>query len=132
MLLEWRNDAETRVNSIKQDMITMDSHVAWLAESLQNPMRKLYIADEEGRAVGTVRVDTAGDAIQSFSWTVAPSSRGRGFGKAMVGLALQGLKGKIIARIKPQNIPSIKIVKVYGFKNIGERDGLSVWESIRK
>lgn len=132
MLLEWRNDAETRANSITQDIIMMDSHVAWLTKSLQNPMRELYIAEEDGQAIGTVRVDILSDGAQELSWTVAPSVRGKGFGKQMIGLALQNLTGTIRAHIKLGNVSSIKIAEACGFQSMREHNGLLEFEFIRR
>jgi RimJ/RimL family protein N-acetyltransferase len=111
LLFAWRNDPETRVNSVNTDPVSWDGHCNWLRASLQNPDRDLLIAEVGGVPVGTVRIDR-GDETE-LSWTVAPDHRGNGIGKAMVALACPN--GEVIAQIKPENIASRRIAASTGF-----------------
>lgn len=80
----------------------------WLIGVFGNPDRALYIAEEGGEPVGTVRMD--GDEL---SWTVAPKSRGRGVGTRMVQAAMD--LGPRLATIKRDNISSQRIAEKAGF-----------------
>jgi len=118
-LFDWRNDPQTRVNSINIKKVEWESHVTWLESSLVNSSRRIFIAMIEGEAVGTIRLDDdSSKGKTELSWTIAPDQRGKGYGQAMVQAAidLPLVKGKkILARIKPENTPSIKIVEKLGF-----------------
>lgn len=89
LLFIWRNDPLTRQQSIHTDPVTWESHLAWLAASLQNPDRQLFIAEQAEKGeqkpvvLGTVRADKT-DAGYELSWTVAPARRGNGWGRKMV------------------------------------------------
>ena len=132
ILLDWRNDPETRVNSINMEEVLWENHLPWLEKTLKNPSRLLFVAEEDGSPVGTVRADMSEDGKESeLSWTVAPTWRGKGIGKKMVSFILEEifLKGKTLkAEIKEKNIPSIKIAEALGFQKEREiSEGLSMW-----
>lgn len=89
-LREWRNDEATRVASRSQEIVDADSHTAWLMRSLQNPDRRLYIAEFASIPIGTVRWDRKDDTWE-ISITVAPQARGRGLAAPMLAAAEQAL-----------------------------------------
>ncbi len=80
LLLEWRNDPETRSASHKTAVVQREEHISWLLKTLDNPSRRLLIAEENEVPVGTVRADFS-DGVYELSWTVAPDARGYGVGK---------------------------------------------------
>lgn len=126
MLLNWRNDPLTRLMSRQSSIVDLAGHTAWLSKSLANDApRMLYIAEEDGEAVGTVRVDIANGECE-LSWTVNPAFRNRGIGKRMVSAALKGIF-KARAEIKPENKASIRIAESCGMLLAGEHDGLLVY-----
>ena len=105
MLFQWRNDPETRKQSHNTDEVTYDSHVAWLKASLSNPNREIRIAELNGVAVGTVRLDTTnGECL--LSWSVAPHARGKGIGKTMLKKTVDARKLPMRAEIKADNSSS--------------------------
>ena len=115
ILFEWRNDPQVRAASHNQGEISFDDHLAWLEGSLANPNRKLYIAEEDGVSVGTVRADWAENAY-TLSWTVSPEARGKGVGKHMVLLLVRQIREPIRAEVKVGNIASIKISREVGMQ----------------
>jgi len=117
LLLEWRNDIDTRKNSHNMDMVEADNHKKWLNAVIENPDRKLYIAYKDDVAVGTVRADYDDSAkSHELSWTVSPHARGQGVGKKMVRLFVNAFDTKIRAEIKEGNVSSIKIAESVGLK----------------
>ena len=125
-LFEWRNDIQTRKNSIDMDEVPWEDHVEWLRKSLSSPTRTLMIAERDGVPVGTVRIDREGFRASQLSWTVAPDFRGSGVGREMVSHFADVLTGKLIAYIKRENIASQRIAEATGFRL--EQDGeLQVW-----
>ncbi|MBW6487332.1 MAG: hypothetical protein K0B01_14400 [Syntrophobacterales bacterium] len=57
MLLDWRNDPETRKASHSTSEVVTEEHIAWLTKTLGNANRRLLVAEEDGAPVGTVRAD---------------------------------------------------------------------------
>jgi RimJ/RimL family protein N-acetyltransferase len=129
-LFRWRNDRETRVSSRDTADLSWDEHLTWLKSALQNPNRRLLIAEDEGGAVGTIRFDFV-SGVWEISWTVAPEHRGKGVGAAIVQLALSGMTGeRVFAEIKAANFASRRIAEKSGFRLQEDRAGLLVyWRS---
>jgi RimJ/RimL family protein N-acetyltransferase len=123
-LFEWRNDPQVRAASHNQDEISFESHLAWLESSLTNPDRKLYIAEEDGVRVGTVRADLV-EGAYALSWTVSPEWRGKGIGRRMVSLLVEQIKEPIQAEVKVENLASIKIAQTAGMKLDFTKDGIT-------
>ena len=115
ILLEWRNDALTRENSINSEMISEADHKKWFFSSLKNPNRKIYLVKDNDVFVGTVRADIDSEKT-TISWSVAPVHRGKGYAKRMVKLLVDSIGGSIVAIIKRNNIASIKVAEYAGLK----------------
>lgn len=113
LLLLWRNDKMSRESSHNTKPVDLDSHMKWLASSISSPTRKLYIASIDNLPIGTVRLDYL-DGESEISWTVAPSARGRGFGKRMVGGITETLTHPIKATVMKGNTASVKIARSLG------------------
>jgi len=128
-LFNWRNDPETRANSLNTAEVLREEHEAWLSRTLKNPNRILFIAEEKGEAVGTMRADRLEDEDgYELSWTVAPEHRGKGIGKKMLFQAIKEVDSSVLkAKIKKENLASIKMAEAAGFLYDGEKNGVSVW-----
>jgi len=113
VLFRWRNDAVTRQFSLQQDPILPEQHLQWLTSSIQNPQRRLYIAELEQSQVGTLRVDIIEDT-SVVSWTVAPEARNKGIAKSMLINLLQNIHGPVKAQILDSNTASIKVAESVG------------------
>ncbi len=123
LLLEWRNDPETRKASHNTDEVQRDEHISWLSRTLDNRNRKLFVAEEGGVPVGTVRADFSEGAWE-LSWTTAPSARERGVAKRMVSLLAQQISEPIRAEVKVGNIASARIAEHAGMKFDRETEGV--------
>ncbi len=110
LLFAWRNDALTRAMSISTDALPWERHIAWLSDRLARENPALYIAEQNGAPVGTIRID--GDRL---SYTTAPEHRGGGVATAMLRWALSEF-GVLTAEIKPANIPSIRAAESAGHR----------------
>lgn len=113
ILLRWRNDEITRHASHNSAPISWKSHLAWLKRVINDPKWRLFIAEENGVAVGTVRAVLI-NAAWELSWTVAPEARGRGLAKKMVALLDSQIFGKKVAQIKKENLASVKVARSIG------------------
>ena len=133
-LFNWRNDEETRQQSLSTALIEWSAHEQWLTKSLVNPDRTIFIFEENGIPAGTCRIDREvekdGREVFELSWTIAPKQRGKGLGKKMLGelLALETLRGKLIkATIKSDNLASVKMVEKFGFHLERDEKGVGIW-----
>lgn len=137
LLLSWRNDPETRLQSKSTEEISVEDHIQWLTKILKNSQIKLYIAEVNQIPVGTVRSNRDRDGTLELSWTVAPIHRGKGLGKIMVMQFVQKLhpRQKFIARIRKGNISSENIAKALGLqedmsvvlKDNGDKHPFTLW-----
>lgn len=115
LLLDWRNDSETRRASHNTKIVTKEQHESWLKRALNDPTRKLLIAEEDGIPVGTVRAElTAG--IYELSWTLSPDARGHGLAKRMVAELAGQISDPIRAEVKCGNVASAKIAEYAGME----------------
>jgi RimJ/RimL family protein N-acetyltransferase len=119
LLLKWRNDMTTRMASHTVDEVKLEKHIEWLKTTLQNKNRQLYVAEEKGTFVGTVRADFE-NGVHELSWTVAPEARGQGVGKRMVALLANRIKEPIRAEVKKGNDASSRIAECSGMKFMQE------------
>ena len=132
-LFDWRNDEETRQQSLSTALIEWSAHEQWLTKSLVNPDRTIFIFEENGIPAGTCRIDREIEndhEVFELSWTIAPEQRGKGLGKKMLGelLALETLRGKLIkATIKSDNLASVKMVEKFGFHLERDEKGVGIW-----
>ncbi|WP_414471782.1 GNAT family N-acetyltransferase [Microvirga sp. M2] len=108
VLFDWRNDPLTRAMSRTTDPVEWDRHVAWLTRRLEAPEPHLYIAEVDGRPVGTIRIDG-----EEVSYTVTPSERGKGYAVEMLRWARERF-GMLTAGIKPENEASIRAAEKAG------------------
>ncbi len=122
-LLAWRNDTDTRNASHVTAVVPMEDHIGWLTKTISNPSRRLLVAEEIGRPVGTVRADLV-DGIYELSWTVAPAARGRGVAKRMVSMLAKQISEPIRCEIKPGNAASIRVAEYAGMEYDRETDGV--------
>jgi UDP-2,4-diacetamido-2,4,6-trideoxy-beta-L-altropyranose hydrolase len=83
LLLEWRNDAQVRQNSISTAVVVDVGHHDWLADKLASPDCRFWILERDGCPVGQIRYDrSGGDAYISLS--VAATDRGQGLGSELL------------------------------------------------
>lgn len=85
-----------------------------LKKKLKEKGAQVLIAEFEGMAIGTVRVETRGGR-PTMSWTINPAKRGCGFGKKMVSQFVAERGDKVFAEVKTRNKGSIIIAEAAGF-----------------
>jgi RimJ/RimL family protein N-acetyltransferase len=134
MLLFWRNDPITRQMSRDQGEVTLDKHVIWLERSIQADTRLLYIV---GDKYGVVRFDDSAHGEWEVSITLNPAHRGKGLSKPILAKAMEQFwsihhNANIVAFIKPENDPSLRLFRSCGFMDRGTHDGLIYMLAIPK
>jgi RimJ/RimL family protein N-acetyltransferase len=123
LLLVWRNDPAVRQASHDQSEIELHAHQIWVRESLENPNRKIFIAEMGDIPVGTVRSDFE-DGTYKLSWAVAPEAREQGIGKHMVSMLAAQIEGPIRAEVRIGNVASVRIAEHVGMTLERIEDGI--------
>lgn len=120
LLFNWANDKTVRENALNPEKIEYDSHVNWYNKQLESKDSFIYIFSDDNRDVGMVRFNIAEKkAVITFS--LNQKSRGKGYGKAMLRLAmLQLLKDLkdftvFVAEVSVENSASNKIFLSLGY-----------------
>jgi RimJ/RimL family protein N-acetyltransferase len=132
-LFEWRNEVDVVHFSLTGRPVSVDEHAKWLAARLARPAPRLWIAEEDGKPLGHVRVDLE-DETGMVSIAVALGHRGRGVGSRMLralqveverDAAIRALR----ALVHTDNVASLRAFDRVGFKETGRRvDGFVVLE----
>lgn len=133
LLFQWRNDHDAVRFSVSGRAVTLDEHSKWVVQRLRDPATRLWIAEEDGVAVGQVRLDVDDDAAL-VSIAVAAGQRGRGVGSAILQemqavLLVTGPVSRLRALIHPDNGASLRAFTRAGFRRMGAADaGFLVFE----
>ena len=135
LLLEWRNEPETRRQSLQQAPVSPEQHARWFRDRLARPSEcRIYIAEIEGAPVGQARVDLMGEGRGEISVAVAVASRGRGLGRALIAKATEAAAadlgaGSVVAVVRRENAASLRAFEAagYGEPRAAERDGEPVF-----
>ena len=121
LIWQWANDEETRKASYSQAHISWDEHIRWFDSVQRQKKHRFYIANNGSKKpVGQIRFAIAGkDTIVSFS--VAPESRRRGYGKEILIKAAKKLFNEtdieqISAYVKSENMLSLRVFQKAGFR----------------
>jgi pseudaminic acid synthase len=129
-LFAWRNDEETRKASATTGVVARADHDAWLARSLASNDRVLLIAEHDGKAVGTARLDRdvllgAESHVWEVSLTIAPEARGKGLSAslltALTDVARERDVALLVARLKPGNERSRAAFAAAGYYGFSDR-----------
>lgn len=118
-ILEWRNDSEVRGNMLKTGRIAWEEHQQYWDNFLKDGKKFAYILEKEGKDVGIIRLERESEKAE-VNIIVAPEFQRRGVGKE----ALKKIEEKarelkisvLMARIKPENMASIKIFEKNRFE----------------
>jgi RimJ/RimL family protein N-acetyltransferase len=120
LLFDWANDKDVRRNAIHSEAIEWENHLKWLSAKL-NTSTKLFILEYNGEAAGQIRFDWS-EEEQGWmvDYSVSESFRGKGLGKRLIeaGIAKLNLY-PVLAFVKPENTPSIKVFEALSFNNLG-------------
>jgi len=106
-LLAWRNAPENRRFSFSPAVITAQEHHEWFARCLAAADRELLIGEEDGRPVGVLRYDLAGEEALVSIYLV-PGCHGRGYGRALLAAGSFWLRRQrpAVKRLRAEVLPA--------------------------
>jgi RimJ/RimL family protein N-acetyltransferase len=117
----WRNDQITRQYSKNDAPVSWATHVTWFSAALAAPTRKIWIGYAGPEKIGMVRFDEIDRSADRFlvSIMVAPSQRGKGFGRSLLQIAIATMPNSTLeAEISADNVASRIIFEGCGFKPV--------------
>ena len=119
-ILRWRNNITTRKMSIDGSKISKSNHDSWYKKSLKSKNHIIYLGEDEKKKVGMCRFDYSLKSNSSvISINLNPSFRGKGLSRKLLQSCIEKYIDKknvdLIAKVKIENVVSIKIFKKAGF-----------------
>lgn len=120
-LYAWQSQPDARLYSRDINIPIYNEHVSWVATSLDDPLRRMWIVKVNDISAGYIRLDTF-DETEEVSILIANKFRGLGLAKFAVMSAISNRKGSsVLAHVKPENQASINLFQACGFKRV-DRD----------
>ena len=126
----WFNDTEVKKNSFHDKRVSYKEHRDWFEEKINDKNNYLYIALIENVPCSQIRIELKENQY-ILSYSVDKAFRMKGLGKKTLLLVLKRLsklknfkKLPIIAKVKKQNIPSIKVFEFLNFQKKSYKDYL--------
>ncbi len=119
----WLRDPISLSMFFSSSIPSYKEHKDWFNSSLNNSERKLYIGEVGSLKIGVCRFDVnKKNGMVEVSINMNPKSRGSGFGKRFLASSIKFFQNNqqcdLLAKIKPENIASLKIFKSLGFQEI--------------
>lgn len=121
LLFKWRNHPSIRQVSINSTPINWHDHERWFRNAMEDPNRKIYIAEQAKQAVGVIRFDI-NQSVAEVSLYLAPGQTGKGFGTRLLKSGEQHLRiqhreiKKLEAKVIESNCASHRLFERCGYQ----------------
>ena len=118
-ILKWRNDPDVRINSLTQHIISIDEHIEYWTEFLQNETNFAFIVVHGHDDIGVLKLKNINKTTYEIDIFLSKSYRNKGLGPQIIKIAKKiavqkGIK-QLIAKIKYDNGASKKAFERGGF-----------------
>lgn len=129
LLYKWKNDPVTRMMSFDPRVIPFEEHKNWFTNALNDNSKRIHLGiNETGENVGVVRIEKKQAGFFEIGINIAPEQRGKGYGTLLIREASEkalseGFCSKIVAKIRKENVSSVKVFEKAGYKGKTEIDG---------
>ena len=135
-IYDWEFHPTTRKWMVNSNHVSLEEHLNWLQTFLSLKNSYLLICEiEQGPKVAVVRVDLENENHNiEIGITVDPNLRNKGLGKACLINAMDFIARQIsrpdlfIAKVKKENLLSIKLFEGLGFVQAQELSDFAVYE----
>ncbi len=124
------NDKLTRKNSVYTKKFSYQTHLNWLKKNLENKRELVTLIILNGKIVGLIREKKIYNKPY-LSWALDKKYRGKKIGKHMLKKYVNKNKKKYVAKIRKNNLPSIKICEYAGFKKFRENSKFRYFIKLR-
>lgn len=124
---DWVADKIVRKYSFQKGDIVFDEHKNWFLNKINTNDCVYFIAEVNKVSIGSIRFDLNNHNEALLSFLLDPKFHGKGFGKKILEKGCEELLKirpliKIEGVVNVENIPSLKIFKSLGFKQVSEID----------
>lgn len=128
-IYEWSNDPADRAGSFNSEPIIYENHIKWFAKLQTLKDATLYVFIVNREPVGQAKITLKGDGSAEVGYGIAANSRGKGLGNTIIPLVenevfLYFHVTQMIAEVKSNNIPSLKIFSRNHYKKVKESEGI--------
>jgi RimJ/RimL family protein N-acetyltransferase len=120
---KWLNDSDVRSSSFSSDEVSWNTHNEWFSNKINDPNFVFYIfQNQQKEFVGQVRFQRIVQTLESIiSISLDANFRSKGYGSSLIKKACTKFFSsypnfQIIAFIKLENYPSVKIFEKAGFE----------------
>jgi RimJ/RimL family protein N-acetyltransferase len=124
---EYNFASDVRAISGSQEPVPYSDHVRWFGKRMIDPASPIWIIEQYGEPVGTVRIDARFDTNATISIALAATARGHGVGRKAIELACIKWCGAVVAEIHESNARSRACFIACGFARIGKREAFDVY-----
>ena len=126
-ILNWRNDELSRRMSFNSDEVSFSEHYDWFNNLLESSTSELFIGTQNDEKIGVCRFDIVEEKqLAEVSINLNPTKRGKHLSKSFLKLSMEELfknhNVSVKARIKKENLASIKLFEGLGFKQTSATD----------
>lgn len=131
ILLAWRNDPQTRANSLRQATVREEEHETWFSTILDSPRTEIWVGEIGGVPVGQVRLDLEDPSVAVVDIAVAPDRRGHGVGGQLLRLVLERQSlgpQRLRAEVRHENAASKALFASAGFTPVDTTADCTVLE----
>ena len=139
VILEWRNNLESRMNSKDKKIINKKTHNIWFNTKLNSTNVHIFMLELKSEKVGVVKYKSNADYSKfSVSININPAYRNKGLGKKLLLLGDEKIKSIVkkdailIAEVGQGNLKSNKIFKDAGYAKVKRDKAYNIYnKSIR-
>lgn len=124
---EYNFASDVRAVSGSPTAVAYSDHVRWFGRRIMDPSSPIWIVEQYGEPVGTVRIDARDGMNARISIALAPGARGHGIGRKAIELACTKWCGAVVAEIHESNARSSACFEACGFAKIGKREVFDVY-----
>lgn len=118
-LFSWQKDPNSRRYCRNPHPPTWEEHKRWFEVSMENPLRKIFVVEDDGTPVGVVRLDICKDKPEEaeVSILISPGWKKRKYGKrALIALRRRFNAYALWAEVLPANKVSQKLFASVGYQ----------------
>lgn len=112
LLYRWRREGES-ADWYEGSPTTESAHADWFAERVHSHLVRIWIVEDEGRAVGVIRLDSNDE----LSVEIDPRYRGMGYGTEAIRWACAQAEGRVKACVDSSNDAARRAFLKAGFKH---------------
>jgi len=111
LLFQWRNEKETRANSLHSEELVYEDHVRWLENVLGTTKAQyFFILMADLVPVGQIRLAVE-NKMALISYSIDAAHRGRGYGRTILQMAEENLRDQhvcltLVGYVKEENVAS--------------------------